>query len=127
MADYKLVSTKEFLQEWRKEIRWSKNTWGPVHAKQYFNDLRDHYKKHLPNNPRLFVNPNHGLAEGYGFIRYKGHYLLFSVDEKNKQVRLEDLYGRNRFHELQNQLTQVRKGPFLEKRGYDRDNDDRDF
>jgi hypothetical protein len=54
--------------------------------------------------PWVHVNPNKGMDEGQGYIKFQGHYILFEIKEQEKKILLLDLYGRNRFFEIQNLL-----------------------
>lgn len=104
MAQYRIRLSDEFRAEWYKEARYSKQNWGEPHAKRYFAQLRAYYRQLLDETPWSYVNPNNGMDEGQGYIKFQGHYILFEIREQDKEVLLLDLYGRNRFFELQNMV-----------------------
>lgn len=104
MAKYNIRLSDEFRSEWYYEANYSRKTWGTAHAKKYFSQLRAYYRQQLNEMPWAHVNPKHGMDEGQGYIKFQGHYILFEIKEQEKEVLLLDLYGRNRFFELQNML-----------------------
>ncbi len=102
MTNYRIRLSDEFKTEWYREAKYSKKNWGRSHAKRYFSQLRSYYQQQLNDKPWSHVNPNNGMDEGQGYIKFQGHYILFEIKEQEKEVLLLDLYGRNRFFELQN-------------------------
>lgn len=104
MPRYTIVLSDEFKKEWRKEIRYSKQHWGIPHAKQYFESMRSFYHNELSDTPQMHLKPYSGMPEGRGYIRRQGHAILFEVDAEKMQVRLLDIYGEHRQHQLREMM-----------------------
>ncbi|MDP0500377.1 MAG: type II toxin-antitoxin system RelE/ParE family toxin [Verrucomicrobiota bacterium JB022] len=97
MSTYRVSLSDEFIAELRKEVLYSRKQWGDAHSKQYFAELELHCRSVLGSAPSAFSRPR---VPGTGYLKWKGHLILFEIDERQKEVRLLDLYGRHRYFEL---------------------------
>lgn len=70
MAKYKIRLSDEFIAEWYREANYSKANWGGLHAKRYFSQFRAYYQQQLNDMPWSHVNPNNGMDEGQGYIKF---------------------------------------------------------
>ena len=102
MKTYKVKMTTEFREQWRKEYNYSKKIWGQPHAREYFNKFRVYLNKTLGTMAWGLVDDDKILDKSVAYVSYqRSHQVLFEVLDGENVVLLLDLYGRHRFHELQ--------------------------
>ena len=82
---YRGILTEEAKAELDHEIAYSKERWGARQATAYKRELLERVRK-IIRNPTLYsLNPD--LGDGIRFLRHKGNYIIYTLDE-NKQIVL---------------------------------------
>lgn len=81
---YKVKLIAEAQQELRKEIRYSRRTWGLAHAKTYHKELRTQIAS-LRDTPLLHPIRN-DILPGIRIKIYKGNQIIYLIQEKKRLV-----------------------------------------
>ena len=82
--NYRLASSAE--RELEHEIDYSANNWGKRHAKSYRQGLFTLIRQ-IANNPFTYHERSE-IGEGYRMVRYKGNYIIYTVNEAEKYVEI---------------------------------------
>ena len=82
MYSYRL--TPRATRQLERETTYSKQKWGAKHASKYRGELLAKVRK-ITKTPKLYAKiPEFG--EDVRTIRYKGNYITYTVNEKEKTV-----------------------------------------
>lgn len=81
---YRLSSSAERELEW--EINYSAERWGRRHAKLYRQGLLA-LIKYIIANPYIYPEKPE-LGENCRLVRYKGNYVIYSVNEEERYIEI---------------------------------------
>jgi len=82
--NYRLSASAE--RELEREIDYSIERWGKKHAKLYRDGLLSVVKS-IVSNPFLYPERLE-IGVGYRVVRYKGNYIIYSVNEEEKYIEI---------------------------------------
>ena len=91
---YKLKIISEAKAELAHELRYSRNTWGQSHARQYAQALRARIKD-LQTRAREYPQQN-DILKGIRILNYKGNRIIYTINEKQKTVIVSAVMGHAR-------------------------------
>ena len=81
---YQYIITPTAQRQLDYEIGYSKKHWGVAHGNKYKHEIMKHVRN-IAKQPKLYpLKPEFG--NDVRGMRYKGNYILYSVDERQKLI-----------------------------------------